>query len=376
VGQRAQAVDARVRPEVEEHDAPAQRRERDRAAARRVEPGADALERRRRARVGEGDGRVLGRAGQPVGARIAAADVRESRPDRPGALEGLEAVRVARGVPQGPGCEPGVQAEQDEDARRHHEDAHALAHPLGPRAQAARQPATPQPEQEQRHGGADRVREEDHDGRAPRVARRHGRRHRRQDRARARSPDEPQRHADPEAPEDALAAAREAVADAAQRAERPGDAGVRPRQEERRADRQEHERRGVALDRGAEPHRVERRRQRQREEHERAHQPEHDADGAPPPSPERPAQHDREDRQDAGRHRRRGPGDQGEEGQDQHRTATLSAGAYGIVKTPPTSRSRPGEAPPARRAVAPPTRRWWRCARPSRPPGPPRRGAP
>ena len=49
VRQRAQAVDARVRPEVDQHDLAAQRRERRAAVARRVQPVRDAGEVRRRA---------------------------------------------------------------------------------------------------------------------------------------------------------------------------------------------------------------------------------------------------------------------------------------------------------------------------------------
>src|SRR5208282_4695200 len=53
VGQRAYAVDAGVGPEVDQHDPPAQPGERQRPAARRVEPVLGVREFRRRAEVGQ-----------------------------------------------------------------------------------------------------------------------------------------------------------------------------------------------------------------------------------------------------------------------------------------------------------------------------------
>jgi hypothetical protein len=82
MGQRAQAVDARVGPEVDQHDAPAQALQRERAIAGGVEPAAVArevggvaehLELRAGARAGRAvEARLAAQLGQPVLDRLGA----------------------------------------------------------------------------------------------------------------------------------------------------------------------------------------------------------------------------------------------------------------------------------------------------------------
>ena len=112
VRQLAEAVDARVRPEVHEHDLSAQARHRQRPTARRVEPEGDVLEVRRRAVVVERGHLPVRDTGARPGARIA----------QPGegaapARAALDVVLHGPGVAGNGGREVAVDVERDRQRR-------------------------------------------------------------------------------------------------------------------------------------------------------------------------------------------------------------------------------------------------------------------
>ena len=326
-GQRAQAVDAGVGPEVQQHHAAPQGGQGQRVPAG-VEPGRDPAQRRGGPGVGQAQVGALGVA--PTGggqqrrrAGGAVLHLAEARPHGTRALEGLQGVRVGRGVAQHPGGELGVQAEEDDDAGRHHHRAEGLADARRVGRQAPQRRASSPGEQQQGDRRADGVGDQHHH-RGRRGAARGGRGgHRGQDGAGARRPDEPEGHAHEEPAGEPRPAHGQPVAQARDRAQQPAEPGVGAGQDHRQPHDHQHGHRRVALRGGADADRAERRGERQREQHEAGGQPDRDPDGAGPAAACGSGQHHGHGRQHARRQRRRHPRQHGEEGQHEHRRPRL-----------------------------------------------------
>ncbi len=218
LGDGAQAVDARVGPEIDEHHAPAQCRERDRPPAG-VEGRRDAGERRRGAGVGEPQ-IVAGAGGRPAGRVEERRDLGRRRPrqsrelagDGGRPLQGLERVRVGRRVAHQLRREPRVPAQGDHHPGGDHQDPQGRPHGgAGPPAQPAQRAAPADGDQAQRHHRADGVRGQHQEGPRPRVAGGGHGRHGREDRPGAGRPDQAERDPHEQAAAEPGAAVRDAV---------------------------------------------------------------------------------------------------------------------------------------------------------------------
>ena len=132
VGERADAVDAGVGPEVDQHDVAAQPGERQRPVARRVEPVLGAGEGRRGAQLRQ----VRRRHAREAGALRDAARTSDLVPAHVGEPR-LDRVRVVqeggdvdvRDVLRDPLVEPHVEHRREHDRRGDHHDARASAAP-------------------------------------------------------------------------------------------------------------------------------------------------------------------------------------------------------------------------------------------------------
>ena len=145
VRERAQAVDAGVRPEVDQDDLAAERRERERSVAGGVQPVGDVGEVGRAAVVGE-----LSRRRRRDELRAAAAV--QVPLHVVGALEpALDRVRIA--AERGLGLR--VEVEDDRDARERHDDAERR--PDERATQPRRDAAAAERDEQHRDGGAERV---------------------------------------------------------------------------------------------------------------------------------------------------------------------------------------------------------------------------
>jgi hypothetical protein len=307
VGQRAQAVDAGVGPEVDQHDPPTQPGEIETAPARGVEPPLRPDEVGRRPEHGEPRRRVSG----ALEAR-SPAELCEAPFDRTGSLERAGGVHQHRGgAPGERRLEAQVGIEPDGDGREHH---HRAQRALESRAVHPAQHAPPAKTQsEQHHGGAERVGDRDRECRA-----RGGpdRDHAREDRARARGVDEAERRADAETGREALAArARPPAGEARQRRLEPGGD---PRRQQREAEAQEHEDRQRAQRAVAEAHAVDDAREARHGDRERGRESEHDAQRSPAAARRARGEQGREDGQHAGRERRAGAGQEREHQEQRH----------------------------------------------------------
>ena len=299
IRKRAQAVDARVRPEVDQDHAPAQVGERLGAG---VEPARDAAELRGRAVVLEhalAAPGCLGRAGAGQLTQLALCSRRA-----------LEPVLQRLGVAGNPGLEVLV------DPERHRErggaDEHACRATDGDRvrAEGSRGPLAGERDREHGQGRAGRVgQREQHAFEADLAVGgdhadggEHG--------SRAGDEDEPEAGAEEEA------AAEVARAAACERLQRAGDELAHLRHEQRQRDEEEERDREVPQQvlRQSEP--VEQPGREEREDGEADDDARDDRERPPPGRAAR--EHDRQHRQDAGRERRDDPGDEADREQDQH----------------------------------------------------------
>ncbi len=335
IGQRADAVDARVRPEVDQHDVTAQRGERQRSHPGRVEPVLRAREFRCRT---ERFKSVRGRQQRRLaGVRRRRLDARARAFARRGAVRRHELLAVAVDLVQPPGdaaralerrgqvdvrdvlrdelVEVDVEVRQDRDRRQDHDRAERALQQRSPpgAAHAVEQPPAAERQREQHERRAERVGDRDRDRPAARGA---DRDHRGEDRARARRVDEAERAADEQSREEAVAA--RARAEARQARERRldpiGDAG----HEQRDAEREQHDDRDVAQRVRAEADAVDDLRDADDRHRERDRQSEHDAERPPSAADAAGRQQRREHGQHARRQGRAGAGEDGEADQDDH----------------------------------------------------------
>ena len=231
VAERAQAVDARVGPEVDQHHAAAQRAQARRRARRRVEPARDPGELGRRPGVLEQRVAVAARRGARP--RRDGAHPRERAPHRGRLLELAGRVDHDGGQVVGDrGLEVAVEPGGEHHRDAHHQHAERLLQPPGVRADPARQRASQRHHRQQRDRRAGAVGEAEQQ-----PLRRHGCADRDdggEDRPRARRVDEAERGADQQPGAEAVAAPASRAAgavpagSAAPRAPRPAAARRAP----------------------------------------------------------------------------------------------------------------------------------------------------
>ena len=323
VGQRAQAVDAGVGPEVDEHDLAAQRSQAERLAAGRVEPalvagevrgGAqarqarafDALAPRRRDREARRAAQVVEPAGHGMG--------------------GLEAVR--RVDERGGQVVGDGRLEAHVEVRRHghageHEDGGQRALESRAARRGAHAPREGAPAERQR---------QQHDGRAQREGEADGQRARRrgsdgddrgQDRPRARGVDEAQRGADEQARGEAVAAAARAQARQARQRRLQARGEGWHRHDDAEAD--EHDDGQRPREPGPQPDAVDDAGQADDRHREGGGQAEGDAHRAPAPADQPGTEQGGQDRKDARAEGRARSGDQREEHEEHHRCGVSSS---------------------------------------------------
>ncbi len=303
VGQRAQAVDAGVRPEVDQHHLAAQAGDGERVAFGRVEPARDAGELRRCAEVAQAlvaGGRVLP-PGQPVEPAV-------------GRRAALDPLLERLGVAGHGGLEAAVGAERDRERR--HAD-HGAEHPsnaerMGPHRAHADRPAPARGDEEHRHGRSERVREREHDDVQSEVAARRHDGDGCKDGSGAGHKDEPECGAEQQS------AAEVAGRPAAQAYQRPLEPLPQPWEEERGGDDEEQDQREVAEEVLRQPERVEQPDAGQREGGEARDQAGDDCVRPPPPARGAAREQDRQHRQDARRQRRDQPCGKADCDQDEH----------------------------------------------------------
>ena len=317
VGQRAQAVDARVGPEVDEHDLAAQRREAQRPAAGGVEPPLVSREVRRGAEVRQARRLdALAPGGRDREARRAAQVVQPAGDDVRG-LEPVRRVDERRGQVVGDGrLEAHVEVRRHGDAGDDQDGGQralqARSAPGGPHAPGQGAPA--QREGEQHERGAQSKGEADGHG-----ARRRGPDgdDRGQDRPRARRVDEAQCGADEQARGEAVAAPARAQPREAPQRRLQARGQRRHRDDDAEADEDDDGQRSRHA--GPQPHTVDDARQADDGHREGGGQAEGDPDrtaaSAGHPGTQQGGQH----RQHAGAERRARSGDEREEHEKRHR---------------------------------------------------------
>ena len=284
VGQRADAVDAGIRPEVDQDDLAAERREGERLG---VEPLPDPAE------IGS----------LPVVLQLAALEMALARQEGVDAilsgcalLQTLQRLRVAGHV----GGELHVEAESHDDRHRHDHAAERAADQRRPGAQSSQvhPPLRRDGEEQQNESGPERVRQR-HEHALDREAlrrRQHG--DRRDHRPGTGREEEPEADAQQEpAPQAARVAPPE-------RLEWPLDERAEPRPEERETHQEDDSDGDVAKEVVGEPERREERRRHEREQREAPHEPRDDRVGPPPVARSPAGEDDWQNRQDTGRDRR------------------------------------------------------------------------
>ena len=316
--QRPEAVDARVGPEVDQHDPAAQRPERERAVARRVPPalrvrdlGCRADHREALARVraggglGDGAARVAAQVGEPLARGARLLDVlRRVHEDR-------------RQVGGDPVLEADVELGDHHDRHDQEDDAHRLLECAAPARQRSGQPAAAQHERVEHDRAAGAVRERDGEPAGREVLRCRDRDDPGQNRARAGRVHEAEAEAEHEAGAEALALhARGRARDDPADPRLDPSRGARDDQHDAR-DRQHHDReRAEQLVRQAE--RREQVDERDRREGEGDDEAGYDSERAPPaaggPGRKRHGQH----REHARRQRGGGSGHEPEQDEKRH----------------------------------------------------------
>ena len=301
IGQRPQAVDARVGPEVDQHDLSAQVAQGQRL---RVEPARDSGELRGRAAVRQ--------PGPGGGEARLAAHLREP------SLDGVRALQRAGRVDDQPGqlvgdlrLEANVGFHVHRHRGRHHHGAHGGLQPRT--AHAPQQPAAAEGDHQQRRGGAGRVADREGDRRTRRGAHRD---HRGEDRARAGRVDKAERGADPEAGHEPVPG--RSWAEASQTRQGALDPRRRRRDDQQEAEGEQEQHGERAKRVLAETDTGQQLRQPRHGESEAQRQPEDDTERTPATAARARRQDRRQDRQHARRHRRAGSGDRREDHQQRH----------------------------------------------------------
>ena len=323
-GQGAHAVDARVGPEVHEHDAPAQRGQRQWPVARRVEPALCAGEVRRGAEVGQWRGPLGGgRPGGPGGVRRAgieprvAAQVGESSADRARALQAGRRRHVGQ-VSRQRLLEAHVHHREHQRGGHHHHSAEralqarAAARPAHAVGQSA--PARGQRKQHRPRSHAVGQRDEHELQRG--STRGADRDHRGQDRPGAGGVHEAERGADDRArPEPA---ARRARAEAGQARQRRLEPRSERRHDQRDAEPEQYQDRQRAQEAARQADAVHDRGDAHHRQRERRDQPDDHAQRTAPAARGARGEQRRQHGQDARGDRRAGAGEQSERHQDDH----------------------------------------------------------
>jgi hypothetical protein len=324
VRQRAQAVDARVRPEVDQDDAAAQAGDRQRTPAGRVEPRDDAVEVGRRPEDGQAGrgGPDDGRLGEPWRADEAV----ELPLHRVRALERADAGREARRRRR----EPGRDVGQEEQRGAGEHEPERLTEPWragAERGQPLERALPAEGEQQHRHGRAERVRGGHGDEAGGDALAGGERRDRAEHRTGARRPHEAEADAEQEAAADAVRSQRREPPGGAarERPERPSRELAEPRPDHREADQRDQHDGRVEEQVLRQPEGALEARGGEREDRERDREAERDPDRAATAAARAARQDDGQHRQDARCEHRRRAGDQAHGDQPEH-VAMLASG--------------------------------------------------